>query len=176
MEELLDGFRPFQIAEYTKSADSEDHLGCFENEALLHQYTDGVKCRVFMTTLSGAAQRWFSQLPLNSIKSFNDFSTLFLKHFTSSKRYYKTVLSLFAIKQRMREIMLHEYIRCFNRVALEVSFTTPEMLINAFSQGLVEEDFFRSLVKKPPSSYDALLGRAEKYIHVEEAQQWRKDE
>lgn len=40
----------------------------------------------------------------------------------------------------------------------------------------MEGELFRSLVKKSPSSYDVLLGRAEKYIHVEEAQRSRKSE
>ncbi|KAL8554534.1 hypothetical protein ACS0TY_002647 [Phlomoides rotata] len=37
--------------------DPQDHLLRFENGALLHQYTDGVKCRVFLTTLTKAAQQ-----------------------------------------------------------------------------------------------------------------------
>lgn len=40
----------------------------------------------------------------------------------------------------------------------------------------MEEDFFHSLIKKSPSSYDALLGRVEKYIYVEEAKRSRKSE
>ncbi|KAL8511115.1 hypothetical protein ACS0TY_017801 [Phlomoides rotata] len=31
--------------------DPQDHLLRFENRALLHQYTDGVKCRVFLIVL-----------------------------------------------------------------------------------------------------------------------------
>lgn len=77
-EELLDHFRHLQIAKYMGFTDLEEHLGCFENAALLHHYTDGVKCRVFLTTFVGSAQRWFNQLPSSSIKSFNDFNTLFL--------------------------------------------------------------------------------------------------
>lgn len=99
VEELLDRFRPLQIAEYTGSTDPEDHLGHFENAALLHQYTNGVKCRIFLTTLAGSAHQWFNQLPPNSIQSFDDFNTLFLQHFASSKRYHKIMLSLFSMKQ-----------------------------------------------------------------------------
>lgn len=43
-------------------------------------------------------------------------------------------------------------------------------MMAAISQGLRDEAFFWSLMKKPPSEYDELLGRDEKYINVEEAQ------
>lgn len=46
--------------------------------------------------------------------------------------------------------------------------------MSAFSQGLLEEDFFRSLIKKPPENFDELLSRAIKYVNVEEAQSARR--
>lgn len=175
MEELPDHFRPLQIVECMGSSELKDHLGCFENAALLHWYTDGVKCCVFFTTFVGSAQRWFNQFPPNSIQSFGDFNTLFLQHFASSKRYYKIVISLFTIKQWAQETLCND-IRRFNKAALEVSSSTPEILLSSFSQGLCKGEFFLSLVKNPPSSYEALLGQAKKYIHVEEAQQsWKGD-
>ncbi|KAL0288703.1 UNVERIFIED_CONTAM: hypothetical protein Sradi_7091600 [Sesamum radiatum] len=40
------------IVEYDNTNDPEEHLSRFENAALLHRYTDGIKCRVFVTTLA----------------------------------------------------------------------------------------------------------------------------
>ncbi|XP_073153066.1 uncharacterized protein [Henckelia pumila] len=57
---------------------------------------------------------------------------------------------------------LRKFIQHFNGAALEVSTATPDILISAFTQGLKGGEFFKSLVKKPPSSYDDLLARAEK--------------
>ncbi|KAL0420908.1 UNVERIFIED_CONTAM: hypothetical protein Slati_3113700 [Sesamum latifolium] len=51
------------IAEYDGTTDPMEHLSRFENVALLHRYTDGIKCRVFATTFARAAQQWFNQLP-----------------------------------------------------------------------------------------------------------------
>lgn len=141
MEELLDCFFTIQMVEYMGSSDSEYHLGRFENVALLHQHLDGVKCRVFLNTLVGLAQHWFNQLSPNSIQSFNNFSTLFLQHFASNKRYRKMVPSLFTIKQRACET-LRNYIRRLNKATLEVSSSTPEILVSAFSQGMYEGEFF----------------------------------
>ncbi|XP_073046094.1 uncharacterized protein [Primulina eburnea] len=49
-------------------------------------------------------------------------------------------------------------------------------MISAFTQGLRGGEFFKSLVKKPPLSYDDLLARAEKYVNLEDAQRYRRME
>lgn len=99
VKELLSHFRPLQIEEYIRTSNPKDHLSHFENASLLHQYNDGVNCWVFMMTLAGSAQRWFSLLKLRCIDSFKKFNTLFLYHLASSnKHYHKTSLSLFTMK------------------------------------------------------------------------------
>lgn len=92
-------------------------------------------------TLARLAQRLFGHLKPRSIGSFEGFSTPSLYYFTSNKRYHKTSLNLFSMKQQGRKT-LREYIQRFNRTALEVSSTTSEILVNTFSQGLVEGGFF----------------------------------
>ncbi|KAL0313320.1 UNVERIFIED_CONTAM: hypothetical protein Sradi_5731300 [Sesamum radiatum] len=74
------------IAEYTGTTDPMEHLSRFENAALLHRYTDGIKCRVFVTTFAGAAQQWFNQLLVGVIGSFQEFHSLFLHQFASSRK------------------------------------------------------------------------------------------
>ncbi|XP_073018166.1 uncharacterized protein [Primulina eburnea] len=171
-EGLPPNFRQSKVEEYDGHTDPEEHLGRFENTALLHQYSDGVKCRVCLGTLVRSAQQWFNSLPPNSIRSFEDLSAAFLHRFASSKRHQKNYLSLFGMKQQENET-LREFVQLFNSAALEIPATTPDIMISAFTQGLRGGEFFKSLVKKPPSSYDDLLARAEKYINLEDAQ-WHK--
>ncbi|XP_074556551.1 uncharacterized protein LOC141812458 [Curcuma longa] len=136
--------------------DPEDHHCIFENASLLHPYTDGIKYWVFLNTFAGLAQRWFNRLPPSSIHSFKDFKEIFLYQFASSKKYQKTPLNLFTMKQKPRET-LWEYLHQFNLVVWEVPSNPSNIVTTAFTQGLLDEDFFRSLVKKPPPSYQRLL-------------------
>ncbi|KAL0374092.1 UNVERIFIED_CONTAM: hypothetical protein Sradi_3324900 [Sesamum radiatum] len=99
-DELPVNCRTPAIVEYDGTTDPQEHLSRFENTALLHRYTDGIKCRVFVTTFTWAAQQWFNQLPLPVIGSFREFRSLFLHQFASSGKYRKIELSLFSIRQK----------------------------------------------------------------------------
>ncbi|XP_042426235.1 uncharacterized protein LOC122014118 [Zingiber officinale] len=172
-EKLPKGYRPPAIGEYDGSKDPEDHLRKFRNVALLHQYNDAVKCRVFLNTLSGSVQIWFDGLPHGSITCFQDFKTAFLHHFASSRKYQKTDHCLFALKQGPAE-PLKSYIKRFNQVAQDVPSATSEILMSVFSHGLVEGEFFRDLIRDPVKNFDGMLERAASYINVEETQAARR--
>ncbi|KAL0428270.1 UNVERIFIED_CONTAM: hypothetical protein Slati_3001800 [Sesamum latifolium] len=120
------------IAEYDGTTDPQKHLSRFENAALLHLYTDGIKCRVFVTTFARAAQQWFNQLPPAVIGNFREFRSLFLHQFASSRKHRKTELSLFSIRQKEGESQ-KDYLLRFNTAALEVPSATQEVKASAFA-------------------------------------------
>ncbi|KAL0445063.1 UNVERIFIED_CONTAM: hypothetical protein Slati_2229000 [Sesamum latifolium] len=103
-DELLMNCCTPAIVEYDGTSDPMEHLSRFENVALLHRYTDGIKCRVFGTTFARVAQQWFNQLPAGAIGSFQEFRFLFLHQFASSRKLRKTELSLFAVQQKIMSL------------------------------------------------------------------------
>lgn len=104
-----------------------------------------------------------------SIQSFDDFITLFLWYFSSSKRYPPTPLSLFNLIQKLQEL-LWKYIQRFNPTVLAIPSATLEILIGAFARGLWDEDSFHSVSKNHPWDYNELLACAKKYINMKGAQ------
>ncbi|XP_012833437.1 PREDICTED: uncharacterized protein LOC105954309 [Erythranthe guttata] len=166
-DDLPHSFRPVTY-EYLGTTDPCEHLCRFNNTSDLHRFTEGIKCRVFATTLAGAAQAWFSQLPAGTIGGFDQLSACFMDHFASSKKQKRSTLTLFAVRQREGEY-LRSFIKRFISATLEVPITLEEVLISALAQGLRAGDFFTSLSKKPPASFNALLKKAERYMNAEEA-------
>ncbi|KAL0411499.1 UNVERIFIED_CONTAM: hypothetical protein Slati_3739600 [Sesamum latifolium] len=71
----------------------------------------------------------------------------------------RTQLSCTGLRQKDNE-PLKEYLQRFNTAALEVPSVTQEVKASAFSQGLLDGDFFKFLAKKSVSKFDALLVRA----------------
>ncbi|KAL0349947.1 UNVERIFIED_CONTAM: hypothetical protein Sradi_4143900 [Sesamum radiatum] len=49
------------------------------------------------------------------------------------------------------------------------------MKVSAFSQGLLDPDFFKSLAKEPVSQFDVFLACVTKYINMENAQAAKKE-
>ncbi|XP_042405136.1 uncharacterized protein LOC121995470 [Zingiber officinale] len=172
-ESLPRGYRAPNIGEYDGSKDPEEHLRKFKNAVMLYQYSDAVKYRVFLHTLSGLAQKWFDGLPPGSINHFLDFKTVFLRRFASSRKYQKTDHCLFALKQGPIE-PLRSYINRFSQVANDVPSATSEILMSTFSHGLLEGEFFRDLIKNPARNFDDMVEKASCYIKVEEAQAARR--
>ncbi|XP_075504505.1 uncharacterized protein LOC142541947 [Primulina tabacum] len=165
-EPLPGNFKSAKIKDYDGNADPEEHLARLGNMAMLHCYANRIKCKMFLTTMVDSAQRWFERLASKSIHFFEDFQKVFLHHFSSSKKYKNTAFSFFEVKQSLKE-SLRAYIRRFNIVALDVPSCVPETKTTAFTQGLREGEFFRSLTKKAPGDFEDLLARAEKYINME---------
>ncbi|KAL0411923.1 UNVERIFIED_CONTAM: hypothetical protein Slati_3782000 [Sesamum latifolium] len=68
IEELPAHFRaPLHLSAYDGTTDPAKHICKFENAVLLHMYTDGLKCHVFLTTLTNFAHQWFTSSLLDQL-------------------------------------------------------------------------------------------------------------
>ncbi|KAL0347636.1 UNVERIFIED_CONTAM: hypothetical protein Scaly_1779600 [Sesamum calycinum] len=99
-------------------------------------------------------------------RSFVEFSSLFKHQFANSKKCRKSTISLFGINLEEKET-LRAYVQRFNTVILEVPTAHHEVLVSAFTQGLLEGPLFKYLPKKPAADFLDVLARAEKYINLE---------
>lgn len=130
-DDLPTSFRSFTF-EYDGTTDPWDLVCRFENTAQLYLLSDGVKCRVFATTLTGAAQQWFGQLPGGSVPTFGRLCSMFLHYFASSQKHQRSTITLFSIKQQAEE-SLRGYVKRFNTAMLEVPAVSEEIKVSAVS-------------------------------------------
>lgn len=81
----------------------------------LQTHFDTLLCKVFSTTLTGAALTWFNNLEVESIRNFGDLS--FMESFIASVPAQRKTSYLETIRQR-RDKTLEEYVAHFNAEAL----------------------------------------------------------
>ncbi|XP_057779819.1 uncharacterized protein LOC130998421 [Salvia miltiorrhiza] len=138
-------------------------------------YIEGIKCRIFSTTLTGPAQLWFGTLAPNSICSFDELQVRFLRQFASSRRVGKSAISLMDIKQDQNET-LREYTARFNLAALEVPEAESQIKNCAYVRGLKPGLFFDELQIRPARDFDDIMSRLPGYLQLEDARMARKAE
>ncbi|KAL2235261.1 UNVERIFIED_CONTAM: hypothetical protein Sindi_1258300 [Sesamum indicum] len=78
--------------------------------------------------------------------------------FASNKKYMKSTVSLFGVKQEEKET-LRTYVQHFNSAILEVPATDWEILVSTFTKGLCGALLFESLAKKPGTNFLDVLAR-----------------
>ncbi|XP_057808455.1 uncharacterized protein LOC131022931 [Salvia miltiorrhiza] len=171
---LPNHYKPINM-EYDGSEDPEVHMARFETVVMLHQYSEGIKCRIFFTTLTGLAQQWFRTLDLGSIYSFAEFHDLFMCQFASSRRMAKTAISLMEIRQEPGET-LKEYASRFTMASLAVPIAEFQIKGYAFVRGLKQCAFFEELQIHPPANFDEIMAKLPGYIQLEETKAGRRAE
>ncbi|KAL0288365.1 UNVERIFIED_CONTAM: hypothetical protein Sangu_2660700 [Sesamum angustifolium] len=102
-----------------------------------------------------------------------EFSSLFQHQFASSKKYKKSTISLFGIKQEEKET-LRAYVQYFNATILEIPTAHQEVIVSAFT--LHGGPLIESLAKKPAIDFLDVLAQAEKYMNLEDAWLVKKNE
>ena len=135
---------------------------------------DKIMCKVFPTTLRGAARIWFSRLTPNSINIFKELSAQFTSHFIGGHRYKKSTACLMSIKQRKNET-LRSYITRFNKEVLSIDEADDKILVAAFTNGLRKGKFLFSLYKNDSKTMSEVLYRATKYMNAEDTLLARED-
>ncbi|KAL0327981.1 UNVERIFIED_CONTAM: hypothetical protein Scaly_2230700 [Sesamum calycinum] len=114
LTEVVDAnFRLLDLSKYDGTKDPQEHVSAFELVMNLYGHTDPINAKLFVTTLSGNSQEWFTSLPSGTIESYSQLIQNFTFHFASKKKKRRATTYLFTIRQREDE-SLKSFIGRFN--------------------------------------------------------------
>jgi len=133
---------------------------------------DVVVCRVFPTSLKGAALSWFTKLSPNSIDSFATLVAKFETQFTTSRPHHLTSIALVGIRQEKGE-SLRTFVDRFSKVAMSIRNLSPDVAMHHRLTALRPGPFADNLCMQPADSLDELRKRAAKYMQLEELRELR---
>ncbi|KAL2248277.1 UNVERIFIED_CONTAM: hypothetical protein Sindi_2680000 [Sesamum indicum] len=129
--------------------------------------TDSINAKLFVTTLTGKAQEWFTSLPSGTIESYEQLIHRFAYHFASKGKSKRSATHLFAIRQGSDE-SLKSFMGRFNNETLEVQDLWIDMMTSILVHGLKKGPFASALARDPPGDIEQLMLLAHKYINEEE--------
>ena len=84
---------------YDGTRDPFDHIATFKTTMHLQGVLDEIMYRAFSTTLKGPVRVWFSKIPPNTMRSFEELSNLFVNNFIRGQRDKRSSFSLLTIEQ-----------------------------------------------------------------------------
>ena len=86
------------LDKYDGTMNPNEHVTAYLTQVGLHTAEDALWCRIFLTSLKGAALRWFTRLPTQSIDCFGTLATKFGAQFTTSQPHHLTSITLVNIR------------------------------------------------------------------------------
>ncbi|XP_010682015.2 uncharacterized protein LOC104896925 [Beta vulgaris subsp. vulgaris] len=152
------------IDPFDGTTDPDDHLSAYKHQMYVHTVDDATWCKNFAATLKGVAQKWFSNLPPNSVNNFIELSCLFTSHFVANPQEQKISIRLGKIIQGPREA-LRSFVKRFNLEALQIKVLNAGVAFDAFIRGLRPDILKFDLVIHYLSGDSE---RAEAFIHATE--------
>ena len=127
-------------------------------------------CKIFLSSLSPMAMRWFNGLKANSIDSFKKLTQSFGARFITCSRVPLPLGSLLSMSIRDGEtlkVYSDRYWEMFN----EIDGSYDDVAISTFKVGLpAEHDLRKSLTGKPVTNVRLLMDRIDKYRRIKEDQ------
>jgi len=146
--------------------DPEAHLTAFHTQMMLIGGSDGVKCKLFMSTLVGTAMEWFISLPDGHVTSFTQLSKLFSEQYIANCAPPPNSYDLFEVRQYQGET-LKEFVNRFGAQVVRVNTTDESMIVHAFRKGICPGPFSESLIRSRPKTFAEIKRRAVVHIAAE---------
>ncbi|XP_024013919.1 uncharacterized protein LOC112088002 [Eutrema salsugineum] len=128
---------------------------------------DAVKCPLFVENIQGVALDWFSQLEANSINSFTELSTAFVKHFSMFIGQKMQNAELWRMVQGENE-SLRDFIKRFKSVVAHCTVSDEAALECLHKATRIKSSFHKAIKHNPPLTLEDGLHRSNSYITEEE--------
>jgi len=151
---------------FTGMEDPEAHLTAFLMQMMLVGISDAVRCKLFMSTLTGMAMDWFISLPNGHVTSFAQLSHLFREQNIANRAPPPVSYDLFDVKQYQGET-LKEYINRFGAQVVKVGTTEEPMIVYVFRKGICLGPFCESIIWNCPRTFAEIRRRAVEHIATE---------
>ncbi|XP_020202173.1 uncharacterized protein LOC109787969 [Cajanus cajan] len=169
---LPTAWKPLNIERYDGTTDPDEHIDAYITQINLYTNNDAIMCRVFLTSLKGAALSWYTQLPSRSIDNFNTLVRLFSAQYATSRPHHITSAALSNLRQQDDESLRH-FMEHFANVSIKIRNLNPEVALHSMLMALKPGPFVDSLCRHQPASMDELRARAAGYIQIEEHVEFR---
>ena len=147
-----------------------EHVSHFNQKMAVHSKDEALMCKIFPSSLSPMAMRWFNGLKANSIDSFKKLNQAFGARFITCSRVPLPLGSLLSMSMREGETLKaysDRYWEMFN----EIDGSYDDVAISTFKAGLpADHDLRKSLTGKLVTSVRLLMERIDKYRRIEKDQ------
>ncbi|XP_071926054.1 uncharacterized protein [Coffea arabica] len=173
-ERLPPNFKLPLIQSYDGRGDPEDHIHAFISAFRLYCIPDPVICRAFPVFLQGTTRKWFWGLEPKSISTLGELVERFLHRFVSSRPTIRTSAYLLNMQQNPGE-SLRSYVQRFHEKSVQIPDPNEQVIIVAFTHGLVAGVFNTGIHKKYPRTLHELWLKVEKGIQAEDLNRMKKD-
>ena len=136
--------------QFDRKSDLVDHIFNFQQKMALETRNEVILCKVFSTTLVGPALAQFGQLRENSVDSFEDLCTQFIKQYNNNRQQQKTMVDLHCLVQNEDETP-QQYLTRFMEVMNMIYDADSVATVVSFIKGLRPSSMlFEDLTRHTP--------------------------
>ena len=157
-----------QFEIYNGRTDPVTHIGHYHQSMALSRNNDPLMCRLFPSSLGEVAMRWFNQLGVRTIYSWDQLAEALVARFITNSRKRKEMGALLTMKLEDSET-LKDYSTRFWETYNDIESCGEEVAITTFKMGLPADSGLRqSLVKHPPANLGKLMYKIDQFVRIEE--------
>ncbi|XP_020700087.2 uncharacterized protein LOC110112267 [Dendrobium catenatum] len=99
------------------TANPRQHLAQFKATCENTGGNDALLLRQFISSLTGTAFEWYAELPNDSVRTFDELETMFIKRFVSEMK--KVTVADLALEKRKREESVTKYITRWRNLSMK---------------------------------------------------------